>query len=307
MSELLSVNLPIFILIAIGYAAAHFRLMNKQAGEGVSDYVFFIATPALVLKTMAAAKFLDSQPWGYWGAYFIGVALVWALAMWLDLRLHGKTYSESVIAGFSAGQSNTVLVGIPVILKAFGDAGAVPLFLLIAVHLPVNLTVATFLFEGRKGLHWTQIGKQLALHPMTLALVIGLVLRAVDLPPSGSVKTVVDFLADTTIPCALVAMGLALHHYGIKTPLTQTGPVIALKLIVHPAIVYLLAFYVFDMPKVWAGVAVLFAAMPTGINAFLFAARYRTGEALASSSIALSTALALFSTFFWLWILGLGP
>jgi predicted permease len=94
--------------------------LDRQAGEGVSDYVFFIATPALVLKTMAAAQFLDAQPWGYWGAYFIGVALVWAVAMWLDLRLHGKTYSESVIAGFSAGQSNTVLVGIPVILKAFG-------------------------------------------------------------------------------------------------------------------------------------------------------------------------------------------
>ena len=61
MSELLSVNLPIFILIAIGYAAAHFRLIDQKAGEGISDYVFFIATPALVLKTMAAAKFLDAQ------------------------------------------------------------------------------------------------------------------------------------------------------------------------------------------------------------------------------------------------------
>mgnify|MGYP006266871307 FL=1 len=305
MNELLSVNLPIFILIAIGYAAAHFRLMDQKAGEGISDYVFFIATPALVLKTMAAAKFLDAQPWGYWGAYFIGVACVWALAMWLDMRLHAKSYPESVIAGFSAGQSNTVLVGIPVIIKAFGDAGAVPLFLLIAVHLPINLTAATFLLEGRKGLHWMQIGKQIAIHPMTLALVLGLTLRAIDMPPSGPTKTVIDFLADTTIPCALVAMGIALHHYGVKTPLVQIGPVIALKLVAHPAIVYLLAFHVFDMPKVWAGVAVLFAAMPTGINAFLFAARYRTGEALASSAIALSTALALLSTFFWLWMLGL--
>jgi predicted permease len=301
LSELLSINLPIFILIGVGYAAAHFRLMDKQAGEGVSDYVFFIATPALVLKTMSAADSLAAQPWGYWSAYFIGVAIVWALAMWLDRRLHATSYSESVVAGFSAGQSNTVLVGIPVIIKAFGDAGAVPLFLLIAVH----LTAAIFLFEGRKGLHWTQITKQIALHPMTLALVAGLALRAIGMPPSGPVKTIVDLLADTTIPCALVAMGLALHHYGVKTPLAQTSPVIVLKLILHPAIVYLLAFHVFDMPPVWAGVAVLFAAMPTGINAFLFAARYRTGEALASSCIALSTGLAVFSTFFWLWILGL--
>ena len=92
MNELLSVNLPIFILIGIGYAAAHFRLMDRAAGEGVSDYVFFIATPALVLRSMANAQLPEVQPWGYWSAYFIGVALVWAAAMWLSIKLHGQSF-----------------------------------------------------------------------------------------------------------------------------------------------------------------------------------------------------------------------
>jgi predicted permease len=56
------------------------------------------------------------------------------------------------------------------------------------------------------------------------------------------------------------------------------------------------------MPRVWAGVATLFAAMPTGVNAFLFAARHRVGEELASSAIALSTVLALATTLFWVWV-----
>jgi predicted permease len=56
------------------------------------------------------------------------------------------------------------------------------------------------------------------------------------------------------------------------------------------------------MPRVWAGVATLFAAMPTGVNAYLFAARYRVGETLASSAIALSTVLALGTTLFWVWV-----
>ena len=58
------------------------------------------------------------------------------------------------------------------------------------------------------------------------------------------------------------------------------------------------------MPPVWAGVAVLFAAMPSGINAYLFAERYRTGVALSSGAIAASTALAALSVMLWLWLLG---
>ena len=71
-------------------------------------------------------------------------------------------------------------------------------------------------------------------------------------------------------------------------------------------IVLLLATYVFDMPPVWAGVAVLFASCPSGINAYLFAERYGEGVALASSTVTLSTILALGTTLIWLYVLGIG-
>ena len=68
----------------------------------------------------------------------------------------------------------------------------------------------------------------------------------------------------------------------------------------------LLARYVFHVPPVWTGVAVLFASCPSGINAYLFAERYGEGIALASSSVCLSTILALGSALFWLSVLGVG-
>jgi malonate transporter len=302
LNELLTINIPIFLLLALGYAAALFRLLDKRASEGLSEFVFSIATPALVLRTMTTASLPPTQPWGYWAAYFIGVAVVWAIAMLLAQRWHERTYAESVVAGFSAGQANTVLVGIPVILKAFGDAGAAPLFLLIAVHLPVTMTSATLLYEGRKGVHWSEIARRLALHPILLALFAGVLLRSFDVTPSGPAKAVLDAVGNAASPCALIAMGLALQQYGMRSSLRETLPIVGLKLIVHPAIVYVLAFHVFDMPRVWAGVATLFAAMPTGVNAFLFAARYRVAEPLASSAIAVSTALALGTTMFWIWM-----
>jgi predicted permease len=117
---------------------------------------------------------------------------------------------------------------------------------------------------------------------------------------------VLDLIASAAVPCALISMGIALRRYGLQTGLKLPMIISALKLIVHPLIVLLLATQVFDMPPVWAGVAVLFASCPSGINAYLFAERYNEGVALASSAVTLSTILALGTTLLWLYVLGVG-
>ena len=100
-------------------------------------------------------------------------------------------------------------------------------------------------------------------------------------------------------------MGIALQRYGLGDHVRLSAAVTALKLVVHPLLVLLLARYVFPMPPVWAGVAVLFAAAPTGINAYLFAERYRTGVAIAAGSITLGTIVSILTTTLWLTVLGI--
>jgi malonate transporter len=306
MSGILVVVLPVFGLLGLGYAAARFGLLSYQAGEGLSEFVFTFCIPPLIFRTMATASLPDSQPWGYWGAYFLGLALSWALAMAIGRAVFKLDARENVVAGFAAGQSNTALVGIPLLLEAFGDAGAVPLFLLLAVHLPITMTSATLLMEGPHGLHPLALAKRLLLNPILLGLMAGLAFRGLGAPYGGALRVIVDYLANAAVPCALVAMGLALRRYGLQADVKLTATIAALKLFVHPAAVYVLAHKVFTMPPVWSGVAVLFAAMPSGVNAYLFAERYRTGVALSSSAIALSTALSVASAAFWLWMLGIG-
>lgn len=305
MFELLAVVLPVFGLIGIGFVAGWTRLLSDRTGEGLSDYVFTLGIPVLVFKTMVNAKLPDAQPWGYWAAYFGGVAVVWALAMLVGRRFFGLNHQQSVVAGFCAGQSNTVLVGIPLLLKAYDEPGAVPLFLLVAVHLPVTMTTATLLFEGASFRNIFKLAPKLIFHPILLGLMLGLAYKFTGWPLEGPARTIADNIAASALPCALVAMGLALRKYGVNTDLRLNGVLIGLKLMLHPAVVFFLGFKLFHLPEVWAGVAVLFAASPTGINAYLFAARYKTGEAMASSAIATTTALSLLSTMFWLWMLGI--
>jgi malonate transporter and related proteins len=305
MLQSLAIVLPVFGLIGVGYAAHQIRLVTDRTGDGLSEFVFSLAVPCLIFRTLVRAEIPDVQPWGYWVSYFVGVAVVWALAMVIGRRFFGLSGTSAVVAGFSAGQANTVLVGIPMILKAYGDEGAVPLFLLIAVHLPVTMTLATVMAEGRKASPLA-ILRRLATHPIVIGILAGSAFRPVAAYVPAPLWQVVDMIGTAAIPCALIAMGIALRRYGLKAGWKLPTLISVLKLVVHPLIVLVLATQVFEMPRAWAGVAVLFASCPSGINAYLFAEQYGEGVAIASSAVALSTALALGTSVVWLQVLGVG-
>ncbi|MDJ1159583.1 AEC family transporter [Chelatococcus sp. SYSU_G07232] len=305
MLAVLLVVLPVASLIAVGFFARLANLVSDRAGEGISDFVYALAVPCLIFRTLAKAQIPAVQPWGYWISYFAGVAVVWVLATVAARQLYRVNSAEGVVAGFSAGQANTVLVGIPLILKAYGEEGAVPLFLLIAIHLPIMMTVATLLVEGR-GASPVTILRRLVTHPIVVAVLAGSASRLLPTGVPDLAWLIIEPIAGAAVPCALVAMGMALRRYGLGSGFGLPAVITVLKLVVHPLVVYLLATQAFSMPRAWAGVAVLFASAPSGINAYLFAERYRSGVGIASSAIGLSTVLSLFTTVFWLAVLGVG-
>lgn len=310
--SLLSIVLPVFGLIAIGFIAARTGLIKDHVSDGLSDFVFIVAVPCLLFKTLATADVPEASPWTYWFAYFAAILPVWVIAHLTVTRLFGRDNPTGTVAGFSAAQANTVLIGIPLILTTFGEAGRVPIFLLIAIHLPIMMTAATLAIElggqGEReekstfGETLRNLAKAIFTHPIIIAILLGLAWRFTGLTIPPIPFQILDLLGSTAVPCALFAAGMALKRYGIAGDLRITGLVSGLKLIVHPGLVFFIGSWV-GLPPVWLGAAVLFAACPSGINAYLLAARYGTGVRIASSSIALSTALAVVSVTFWLWVL----
>lgn len=302
--------LPVFGVIALGYGCAWTGLLRERVAEGVSDYVYTVAIPLLIFRTLAEARLPEVSPWSYWGVYFAGAALAWVLAQLLSRRLFGREFREAIVHGFTAGQSNIVLVGIPLVLSAFGEAGAVPLFLLVAVNLPLMMTSASLMMEGTgAGLSraaFASLLRNLATNLILIGFAAGLAAQFLGVRPAGAPKAMIDLIAQSAVPCALFAMGLALRRYGLLGDFSMTAVISALKLFVHPLAVWLLVTYVVPLPPVFAGVAVLFAAMPCGINAYLLAERYRAGVAAAAGAVSLSTTLSLLTISFWLWVIGIG-
>lgn len=307
MANVLVVVLPVFGLIGIGFAAAKTGLVSIRAGDGLADYVFAIAVPALIFTMLSESEAsVTTSPWGYWLSYFAGAAICWAAAMAIALYVLGRERQEAVIHGFCSAQSNTVLLGIPLILQAYGERGAVPLFLLLAVHLPLMMGVASLLIEtsGGTGGGMARFLRTLFTHPILLALAAGVAAHLAGIRAPEGVKLILDGLAKSASPVALVAMGIALARYGFRSDPKAAAISSALKLVLHPLLVFLLGSFVFRLDPVFVGVGTLFAALPSGVNGYLVAVRYQTGEAFASNAIAFSTVFSVVTVTVWLIVLG---
>ncbi len=312
MSQTLAIVLPVFGLIALGFALARTGLLKDQVGESLADFVFIVAIPVLIFRTLAEADFTGAAPWRIWLPFFATFGLMWILGDWLVRRLFGRDARAGLVAGISAAYGNTVLVGIPLALAAFGDAGAVPIALIIAIHLPVMMGASAILIERAERLDGVteaprsaavmarSVLANLGRNPIIIGIVLGAAWRLTGIPLGGVAGILVNRLAEVAATLALFAMGMSLKKYGIRGNIRAGVVLSVLKLLVMPALAFVLARYVVPMPPVWAKVMVLTAACPTGVNAYLVAARFRTGEALASNAITISTGFAVVTTALWL-------
>ncbi|MFL5337612.1 MAG: hypothetical protein ACJ8H8_31690 [Geminicoccaceae bacterium] len=51
---------------------------SVRTREGLEEFVYVVAVPALIVCSLTNAAEPLQSPWSYWAAYFLGVAVTWA-------------------------------------------------------------------------------------------------------------------------------------------------------------------------------------------------------------------------------------
>jgi malonate transporter len=312
MDQIADIVVPVFGLIGIGYAITWTRLLAADTGEALADFVFTVAIPVLIFRVVATADFSGGSPWLLWLAYYIGFVVAWIVGAFLVRRLFGRDARAGLVGGISSAYGNALLIGIPLIIAAYGAEGAAAISLLIAVHLPILMTASAVLIERalvKDGLSpdadaaaiARSLVRNLLRNPIIIGLFAGILWRLTGLPLAGPPGAIVNRIGDVAATLALFSVGMNLRRYGISGHVVlQALAVGFVKLMVMPAIVFVVVAFLVDLPPVWAKAIVVAAACPTGVNAYLVANRFRTGQALASNAITLTTALAVVTMSVWL-------
>ncbi|MEO1292433.1 MAG: AEC family transporter [Pseudomonadota bacterium] len=309
MLAILQVVLPVFLLIGTGYIAVRAGRFPDAGIDGLVAFVTRFATPCLLFNAMAGLDLGRAFDPGMLIAFYTGamVAFVTGTVM---ARIGGKRPGEAVAIAFACFFSNTVLVGLPIILRAYGEEAAEPVYAIIAFHAPCLYSFGMIAMEvtRRDGTGAIAAAKRASISVASNALMIG-ILAGLALNVSGAtlpepVQAVFDMLARATLPAALFAIGAAMTRYRLQAAIGWATLCSAVILVLHPAIAWLLAVYVFDLPTEFARAAVLLAAMPAGLNVYVFAAMYHRAEGIAASTVILSTALSILTVSGWIAVMG---
>lgn len=301
MDIIVEIIVPVFGIVGIGYGAARLTLFSQEATRGLSTFVFHFAIPAMLFRAMATTELPAEIQWGYLVSYFGGGYGAWLVGTLLSRTLFRRDGAGPTVAGMTAGFSNTVLLGVPLILTTFGDRATLPLFLLIAFHSSQLLCVATIQAEvgiggrGETRQLLTNVRRELVRNPIIGALLAGILYNLSGLPLPGVVDSLTENLGRAAMPCAVFAMGASLAGYRLSGATAEAGVGVGLKLILHPLLVWVLATHLLDVEPLWRDIAVILAALPVGVNVYLVAQRYQAGVAAAATAILVSTAVSVLS------------
>jgi predicted permease len=143
------------------------------------------------------------------------------------------------------------------------------------------------------------IARRVTRNTLILGILAGLFWRLGGLTMPAIADRLIVALSGAAGTVALVAMGLGLRRFGISGNVRQALVLTGLKLFLMPAAALAIVILL-GMPPLAAKVVVIGAAMPAGVNAYLIAMQFGTGQGLASTQITLSAALAAASISLWL-------
>ncbi|ALG70772.1 transporter [Azospirillum thiophilum] len=300
MSLIFQIVLPMFGLIALGFWAARYRGFSNAMVQGLSRFLGIYALPALLFSNMARADIPDPLEWAVLGSFYIGAVAVFLVGgLWM--RLAGRREQIAPI-GLASSFSNIALLGSPIIMEAYGPTVAVPVMLLIVFQSPLLFTSATMLAETQRSARSGRTGrpvqatlaaaKATLASPLVVSVILGLAANLIHLPIPPMVMKSFTLMAQTVLPCACFTLGASLALSPASGAVLPATVVALLKTGLHPLLTWLLATHVFDLPPVWVAPAVTAAALPIGINAYVFAERYNAGREVVSMSLLISTLLS---------------
>lgn len=299
MSDLIGLVFPFFGLIFLGFVVARLAGQPLDALGWMNTFIIYVALPALFYQILSRTPIEKLTEWGYIFATVLSTYVVFSIMFVGSMIVSRGEMAESTIKALAAAYGNIGYMGPGLALLAFGEQAAVPVALIFCFENIVHFTVAPTLMalaggeKGGAGRLALDVLKRIVLHPFIIATAAGVLAAWLQLSPPLPLERLLDMLAHAAAPCALFAMGVTLALRPLRRVPVELAPIAALKLVVHPAIAYVMLSAVGNFDPTWVYAAVLLAALPTATNVFVIAQQYGVWVQRASASVLLTTMLSV--------------
>jgi len=303
--QLFLITLPVFAIIALGYAARALGLVPKGTAMSLSNYVYYFALPAYIIFEVGSRPLHELLEVNTIVAYSIGMIAL-AVAMSVIGKLLRKNIRFMGMMTLNVMFGSVAYVGVPFTWLAFGERSAPTVAILIALTIALSVFWAMTIGVGTIELGTAAvrhqkyikrieiIGKKIFTNPLIIALLIGAAFSVSSWNFPSVFESILKMLTLTAGPVALFAEGAFLQGTHFWADWKGATVLSLLKLLVLPFFTFI-AIQFFPMSELNASIALVQSAMPVAATNFIFAQQFKIAPRLVAASTLLSVILSFFT------------
>lgn len=281
----------IIVMILLGFLLKKIDLLKSSDVETLNKIVINISLPCMVFSALYTADVSLLPKLSMMTVIFLTTSLIIGIITYLILKARGyskkKIWSVVVVVVLA----NTGFLGYPINSGIFGAAGLIrAVFCDLSTDITfVALSFILILVFG--GTIRNAFKKIITFVPLW-GVILGILFNVLNIPITDVGTSVVNYLADATVPLIMIALGLSLNFNGLKNNLSDALFSSIIKLAIFPAI-FLILIGLFHFTGLEFKVGIIEAAMPSAMLSLILAIEYDLEFNLTSDCIFSNTIFSL--------------
>lgn len=254
----------ILFAMVLGYTAQKKGVLTQAANGVLSKLLLNITAPALILGSAmvgeALPEFSELLSILKVAVFFYGMEFLIAFAA---APLIGGGPKQRGVWRFALSCSNMGFIGFPVVMKLFGPEKLIYAAILMLPFNVISYSFGPLMLAGAKSFSWKQFTS-----PSVLASFGALFISLFRIRLPALVGECVNFIGDITVPLSLVLVGSLLAAVPVGKVFTnpRLWLITASRLLIQPALIWLILRNMPGVSAVVMGVAVIEMGMPVAAN-----------------------------------------
>ncbi len=312
MFDILNLALPFFGLIFIGFACGKWRKLPDEGMAWMTFFILYVSLPALFFRILSRTPLEQLAQIDFVTATVLATGSAFTISYIIGLAVRRGNLADATVAAVAGGFGNVGYMGPGLALAAIGPEAAVPVALIFSFDALLVFTLVPLLmaFSGSGGPGLGRALKDVArgifLNPLLIAAALGVCAAAAQWQPPQAVERLLEFLYVSAAPCALFALGVTVALRPLEGIPWEVPLLTTVKLVVHPILVLVLLGWLGPFSQTWVNTAVLMAALPPALTAYVFARQYDTWIEQASSVVLIGTLLSVATLTAVMWLVQTG-
>ena len=291
MNEIEITILSIILMIGIGYVLKRIDFLSEKDINPLNKIVMNILLPCMIFSALYSSDLSLIPKLGILPFVILISSFVTGLVSFLILKKLGYDDKKLWSVLVTVMIANTAFMGYPVNLGIFGHEGFLRAIFCDIATMCIFL-ILSFVLVIKFGGTVKKAIRKIALFPPLWAIIFGLGLNILNVPIGPVLNNTVNYLGNGAIPLIMISLGLSIDLAGLSRSKSMVAFTSIMKLLFFPAIAFIVVLSL-GLSDLQYTVAIVEAAMPSGMLSLVLAITYNLDYQLTSDCILINTVISL--------------